>query len=83
MEKRTISFKQDIRPLFRQIDIDHMEAMEVQLDDYAFMSDEANAQAVYDFVSGARQPQMPPGGPYWSQEQMDLYAQWMAGGRQP
>lgn len=83
MEKRAISFAKDIRPLFRDIDLKHMAPMDVKLDDYAYMSDPQNAQAVYEYVDGTQQPQMPIGGPYWSPEQLKLYSDWMAGGRQP
>jgi len=83
MEKREASFAQDIRPLFRPIDIKHMSPMGVLLDDYTYMSDEQNAQAVYDFLTGDRQPQMPPGGPFWSEEQLKLFSDWMSGGRKP
>lgn len=83
MEKRTISFERDIRPLFRPMDIQHMSPMDVLLDDYAYMSNAQNAQAVYEFLNGTKQPQMPPGGPFWSDEQLKLFAQWMEQGRQP
>ena len=76
-----VSFERDIKPLFRQIDIDHMSGMGVMLDDYAYMSDEQNAQAVLEFVDGTRQPQMPPGGPFWSNEQIELLRRWIEGGR--
>ena len=75
-----VSFERDIKPLFRSIDIDHMEPMGVLLDDHAYMSEPGNAQAVYDFLTGEKQPQMPIGGPFWSQEQLDLFSKWMAGG---
>lgn len=78
----TVSFERDIKPLFRPIDIEHMEPMGVLLDDYAYMSDPANAQAVLDFLTGKSQPQMPIGGPYWDQKQLDLFSQWMSGGCQ-
>lgn len=77
------SFAKDIAPLFRPLDIEHMAPMDVPLDDYAYMSDAANAQRVYDFLTGDEQPQMPIGGPYWSADQLDLYSRWMAGGRKP
>jgi hypothetical protein len=83
MEKRAISFAKDIRPLFRQIDLEHMSRMNVLLDDYTFMSDPGHAQAVYEYLDGTRQPQMPPGGPYWSEEQLNVYSEWIAGGRKP
>jgi hypothetical protein len=78
-----ISFELDIRPLFRDVDIDHMEGMGVMLADHAWMSDPDNAKRVYDFLSGAEEPRMPPGGPYWSDEQMKKFSNWMESGYQP
>jgi hypothetical protein len=55
------------------------------LDDYTFMSDPDNA----DKVLGALSPQegdppcMPPGGPYWTADQLALFAQWQEDGYQP
>jgi hypothetical protein len=83
MEKRATSFEQDIRPLFRPIDVQHMSPMGVLLDDHAYMSDAENAQAVYEFLTGKRQPQMPIGGPYWSEAQLQLLSDWMTAGRLP
>jgi hypothetical protein len=76
-----VSFAADIKPLFRQIDIDHMQAQGYSLDDYAFMSDpadsHANANSVFDALKNRR---MPPGGPFWSDAQLNLYSRWMSGG---
>jgi len=83
MQDREVSFERDIRPLFRQIDVDHMDPMGVTLGDYEWMSDAGNAQSVYDYLSGAQEPQMPPGGPYWSEEQLETFSRWMSGGRKP
>jgi len=81
-----VSFSKDIRPLFRQVDIDHMRPMSVLLDDYAYMSDSAddhkNAHDVQAFLKGDRKPRMPLGGPFWSAEQLDLFARWMSDGYQ-
>jgi hypothetical protein len=60
-----------------------MSAMDVNLDDYTFMSDPENAQSVFEYLNGTQQPQMPPGGPFWSEEQLALFARWMEQGRQP
>lgn len=78
-----LSFKNDILPLFRQVDIDHMKPMDVPLDDYAWMSDEGHAKQVYDYLTGAEEPRMPPGGPYWSDSQLETYSRWMDEGRKP
>ncbi len=80
----SVSFERDIRPLFRQIDVDHMKKHHVLLDDYAYMSDSSNdhgnAQAVEHTLTSQS---MPPGGPYWSKEQLILYRQWGSDGFLP
>jgi hypothetical protein len=61
----------------------------VLLLNYAWMSDSAgndtypdhaNAHNVYDHLTGAVPPQMPDGGPYWSQACQDLFKKWMDDG---
>jgi len=79
----TISFANDIRPLFRPVDIEHMKGMEVLLDDYNYMSDPTNAQGVYDSLTGKTEPRMPPNGPYWGKDKLELFENWMKGGFQP
>lgn len=76
------SFKNDILPLFRQVDINHMRPMGVLLSDYAYMSTPANAQNVLHHLTGSP-PAMPPGGPYWSAPQLQLFQNWMRTGYQP
>jgi hypothetical protein len=79
-----VSFANDIKPLFRTIDIDHMKKRGTKLDDYTYMSDPANdhkhAQDVEDRLSDQS---MPPGGPYWTKEQLALYGKWRADGYKP
>lgn len=78
-----VSFSKDIQPLFRKVDIDHMKVHGVNLDDYKYMSDPANnyknAQAVQDTLSNQS---MPPGGPFWTPDQLALYAKWRSDGYQ-
>ena len=82
-----VSFASDIHPLFRSVDIEHMKGMDILLDDYKYMSDATNqyenAQRVYDSLTGKTQPRMPPNGPYWAKNQLDLFENWMKGGCQP
>jgi hypothetical protein len=78
-----VSFARDIRPLFRPVDIEHMKPMGVLLDDFTYMSESNNAQSVYDSLTGDTQPRMPINGPYWSQDKLDLFQQWMKNGYQP
>ena len=85
MQQRRVplSFERDILPLFRAVDIDHMAPMGVMLDDFAWMSDAENAAKVHQFLTGELTPRMPPGGPFWSDEQLGTFSAWMEGGRQP
>ncbi|HZD49833.1 MAG TPA: hypothetical protein VE178_13920, partial [Silvibacterium sp.] len=66
-----VSFANDIKPLFREIDIKHMKVGGVPLDDFAWMSNPANADSVLQTVVG-NPPSMPPGGPYWTVDQVAL-----------
>jgi hypothetical protein len=83
-----VSFAKDIKPLFRTIDIAHMARGGVKLDDYDYMADPANnyanAEAVQRTVSpqNGNSPSMPPGGPYWTAEQVALFAKWRSDGYQ-
>jgi hypothetical protein len=80
-----VSFAADIKPLFRAVDIAHMNSFGVKLDDYTYMSDPDNANSVLATLtpSGGDPPSMPPGGPYWNAAQLALFAQWQKDGYQP
>jgi hypothetical protein len=79
------SFVSDIKPLFRAIDISHMKSKGVPLDDYTWMSNPENANRVYATLSpqGGKPPSMPPGGPYWTPDQLALFVQWQKDGYRP
>lgn len=86
-----VSFTQ-ISALFTPRDTMCMNRQGVKLTDYDYMSDtagdgtypdHANANHVYARMTGKEQPQMPMGGPYWSQTNLDLFNQWMQDGYQP
>ena len=80
-----VSFARDIRPLFRAVDISHMKSYGIKLDDYTFMSNPDNANKVLGTLSphDGHPPSMPPGGPYWTTDQLALCAQWQKDGYQP
>ena len=79
----SVSFGADILPLFSRSDIEHMNAFGVRLGQHEWMSQPGNAKNVYSYLTGASTPRMPLGGPYWSQEQLDLFARWMKTGYKP
>ena len=80
-----VSFARDIKPLFRAVDISHMNSRGVKLDDYTYMSNPDHANRVLRTVSrhGDKPPSMPPGGPYWTPDQLVLFAKWQKDGYQP
>jgi hypothetical protein len=71
-----LSFATDIRPLFRDGDIECMEPSGVKLDDPAWMCVPANAESVYKEVAAGT---MPPDEP-WPQERVSLFKKWMDAG---
>ena len=80
----TVSFEQDILPLFTQTDIDHMQNLGVELNEYSYMSTPDNAIKVYGQLSSRT---MPPskggGGGPWSDTNVTLFKSWIDGGYQP
>jgi len=84
-----VSFANEITPLFRPIDIAHMRPKGVKLDDYNYMSNPANnhqnAENVQQALSSqnGNPPAMPPEGPYWTADQVALFAKWRSDGYQP
>jgi hypothetical protein len=89
MSNDSVSFAQDILPLFRDGDVACMARFNVHLNDFAYMSDpteddsfpdHANARNVYARLTGAAKPQMPMGGPFWPDAQLQLFNQWMSDG---
>ena len=80
-----VSFSADIKPLFRSVDVAHMKRFGVELDSYTYMSNPDNANKVLATLSphDGEPPTMPPGGPYWTADQLALFAQWQSDGYQP
>ena len=80
-----VSSARDIRPLFRAVDISHMKRYKINLGDYTFMSNPDHANKVLRTLSphGDDPPSMPPSGPYWTEDQLALFAQWQKDGYQP
>jgi hypothetical protein len=75
-----VSFAQDIRPLFTDMDIAHMKELGVALDDFDYMRDPAHAQKVLNAVSSGGMPPKRSGEPSWSPGNVQLFRDWIAGG---
>jgi len=77
-----VSFATHIRPLFRDIDVQHMSWF-CDLSKYEDVR--ANADDILDRLSQKGRRQMPPdnaGGP-WPPDQIELFQQWKDGGCAP
>jgi hypothetical protein len=77
-----VSFAQDIRPLFTDMDIAHMKDLGVALDDFDYMRDPAHAQNVLNAVSSGAMPPRRSGEPPWSPDNVQLFRDWIAAGYQ-
>ena len=77
-----VSFAQDIRPMFTDMDIAHMKGFGVALDDFGYMRDPAHAQRVLDMVSAGTMPPSRSGEPPWSPDSVQLFRDWIAAGYQ-
>jgi hypothetical protein len=78
-----VSFERDIRPLFTDMDVDHMKRAGVVLDDFDYMRDPGHAQKVLDTVSTGAMPPASSGETRWADETVQLLRDWIAGGYQP
>ena len=77
-----VSFAQDIRRLFTDMDIAHMKGPGVLLDNFEYLRDPAHAQKVLDAVSTGAMPPHGSGEPSWPPESVQLFRDWIAGGYQ-
>jgi hypothetical protein len=79
-----VSFQEDILPLFTERDIRAM-SKAFNLADYDDVK--KHAAAIYDRIRGIGGAVMPPPPPRgegpWTQDRIDLFGQWIAGGYQP
>lgn len=71
-----LSFATDIRPLFRDEDVECMQGMGIDLGDPAWMRVPANAQSVYESVANGS---MPPD-ESWPADRVELFKKWMDAG---
>ncbi len=77
-----VSFAQDIRPLFTDMDIAHMKDLGVALEDFDYMRDPTHAQNVLNAVSSGAMPPRHSGEPPWSPANVQLLRDWIAAGCQ-
>lgn len=68
-----LSFAKDIRPMFTDVDVDHMKRKGIDLSSHEAVK--SHADAIYRTVSDGSMP--PPGtGERWSAEMCDRFKKW-------
>jgi hypothetical protein len=76
----TPSFARDIRPMFTDMDIDHMHAM-LDLSDWESVL--AHADAIYAAVSTGSMPPTSSGEARWTTEMCETFKRWKDQGGKP
>jgi hypothetical protein len=78
--KDALTFARDIRPMFTEMDVDHMKSMMDLADrDSVFQ----NADDIYAAVSSGSMPPAKSGGARWSAEMCARFKSWKDGGGAP
>jgi hypothetical protein len=75
-----LSFEKDIRPMFTQMDVDHMAAM-MDLSNRDSVLE--NADAIYSTVSSGAMPPSNSGEPRWTPEMCEKFRTWKEEGGNP
>ena len=75
-----LSFERDIRPMFTQMDVDHMSAM-IDLSDRDSVF--GSADAIYSTVASGTMPPPSSGEPRWTAQMCEKFRQWTEQGGMP
>ena len=75
------SFARDIRPMFTDVDVEHMKAFGLDLSSHADVSE--NADSIYQTVSSGMMPPAKSGGVRWTPEMCELFKRWQDAGCPP
>jgi hypothetical protein len=76
----TLSFERDIRPMFTDMDVDHMAGM---MDLTSRDSVYENADGIYETVSYGSMPPRSSGEPRWTPEMCEKFKKWKDQGGKP
>ena len=80
-DEGALSFAKDIRPMFTDMDVAHMQGAGIDLSDRAEV--EAHADAIYETVSDGSMPPRNSGEERWSPEMCERFKKWHEQGCQP
>ena len=77
-ESQTLSFAKDIRPMFTDMDVDHMKHAGMDLSNRDDV--EKHADAIYQTVSAGIMPPPSAGEPRWSEAMCATFKRWQEQG---
>jgi hypothetical protein len=80
-DQEKLSFAKDIRPMFTDMDVEHMKSAGMDLSDRADV--EKHADAIYETVSYGSMPPRSSGEPRWTTEMCDRFKRWQSEGFAP
>ena len=75
------SYKTDIRPKFTKEDVDHMNDLGMDLNDYSAVK--SNADVILTRLTDRDSPMPPPPRGPWSPEWIQCFKDWINGGKLP
>lgn len=81
MDEGALSFERDIRPMFTDLDVQHMKPAGIDLSDFADVK--TTADAIYSTVSGGSMPPPASGEARWSTEMCERFKRWVEQGCPP
>ena len=74
MADPALSFAKDIRPMFTDLDVEHMKPFGMDLSSHDDVK--MHADAIHSVVTSGGMPPSSSGEPRWSQEQCDRFQSW-------
>ncbi len=80
-EQTALRFSQDIRPLFTDMDVEHMKLAGIDLSDRDSVA--AHADAIYRTVANGSMPPSSSGEPRWSEAACEAFKRWQTQGCPP
>jgi uncharacterized membrane protein len=81
MSNQPLSFARDIRPMFTDMDVDHMEPFGIDLSSPEDVA--KNADAIYETVSQKTMPPKNSGEPQWTDDMCARFKEWQNQGCPP
>ena len=70
----SLSFEKDIRPMFTDMDVEHMKPFGIDLSDRAVV--QANAESILETVTYGSMPPRNSGEPRWTPEMCERFKAW-------